>query len=250
MQDPQQRQPLFDVSGKEKSSKETLSSFFDEDMQFIIDTYQEGLKRVRTPHAENKMRGTILRKICRKKAPDRVPLLDQIDKITADIQKEKISFPEGISILENIARKYGDPRLVRGIEHKANELRKDGQEAATKIIQLFGQDIEVRQRTPLLTLEPPQKRKPLVNITQPLERKPLADLSPAQTTSIARFASPPKKREQHPMALFLQQTAKQQRKQPKQKKRASRQPLLNVFQPIVRRPLLPPQPAERKRRRK
>lgn len=249
MQDPNKRQPIFNISSGERKPQKTLSSFFDDNMQFIIDMYQEGLTRVRTPLAENKMRGNILRKICQKKAPKRVSLLDQIDKITSDIKKEKISFPEGISILENIARKYGDPHLVRGIEQKANDLRREGREAATHIVKLLGQNIEVRTRQPLIYIDNQQKRKPLINFTKPRELQPLIDLSSSHTKNVAHFVAPSKKQKQHPMALFLQQKDLNI-KRPKQRKRATRQPLMNIFYSGENRPLFPPTKTIKKRGRK
>jgi|GEM_PF-5439442 hypothetical protein len=195
-QDREPLTPLININEKpsKKQKRPPLSSFFDEDMEFILDTYQEGLKDMTTPAAENRARGALLKNICKKKAPHRVAILDQLDKIGADIKQERITLADGLEKIERITLQFGAPKLSMGVQNKINRLRGTAQHS-------------VRQWLSFLQApsQPAPSRPPLINLTPPKQNK-------KQVNHIAQFVAPSSERKQHPMAAFLQQQKKQKRR--------------------------------------
>lgn len=230
---PTQRKPLIDIG--EKAKRKPLSSFFDEDMHFIIDTYQEGLKRVVTPHSENKMRDKLLRRIAKKSCPEKIPILDQIDMLTDDVKKERVTLKSGLNRLQQIARRHSAPKLLPGIEEKINSIHADGKRKSFEWMQQCGIDLKVnRRQLPISTNT--QKRKPIINI----------DINKKEERNIALFSIP---RNQRMLKTSHIDTGSSKQRQ-KKRERLKRVPLIDIFAPVSRLSPLPPVKTKTRRRKK
>ena len=220
-------QPLININEKSKQKRQPLSSFFDEGMEFIIDTYKEGLHDKPTPHAENRARGSLLKKICQKKDAKRKPLLDQIDHIVTDIKTERTTLANGLDKLEHMAQRFASPQLLPGIQQKIQHLRMRAQQHTKEWLSLFDTNIQLRQSS-----LPQPSRPPLIN---------LSERTKGREALVAQFVSPPKQRKAPPLAAFFQQ---HDQKQPRKRMRGRKTDPLG--QPLIR--LSPPDNKKRRRR--
>jgi len=113
---------------KNKSSSNYSFLNIDEDFNFIIDSYQTAMNPLLTPPGESRARRKIMRKIASRRAPNRIGVLDLIEKITKSYEKKEITFDVAINRLANISQRYGDKNLNNGIMAKVNMLNGHNQE--------------------------------------------------------------------------------------------------------------------------
>jgi hypothetical protein len=112
------RKPLFDI-------------YRDEDLEFVLESYQDAMNPFSTPPAESHARRKIMKRIAAKRAPRVVPILDQIENIVKRCEQGQLSLEKALDKLANISAKYGDKNLHNGVLMKINMIK--GQKPTQRI---------------------------------------------------------------------------------------------------------------------
>jgi hypothetical protein len=121
------RKPLITFNPPKKQ-KPLLNNFMkkDEDLDFIMDSYQSGLSPFFVCDAECKARSAVLRKIARKRHPKVIPIFDQIERIISENKKGNIDINTARKKLIEISERHGHPDLHRGILAKIGMIASQG----------------------------------------------------------------------------------------------------------------------------
>jgi hypothetical protein len=112
------QKPLFDI-------------YKDEDLEFVLESYQDAMNPFSTPPAESHARRKLMKKIAIKRAPRAIPLLDQIENIVKRCEDGQLSLEKAMNRLANISAKYGDKNLHNGVLMKIGMI--NGQKPTERI---------------------------------------------------------------------------------------------------------------------
>lgn len=94
-----------------------------EDLDFIIDTYQNGMSPFNTPPEESRARRMMLKGIAKKRAPRSIPLLNQIETIVKQCEKGEITLTNALNKMAKLSSKHGDKNLHKGILMKIDMIK-------------------------------------------------------------------------------------------------------------------------------
>jgi hypothetical protein len=120
------RKPLFVLAPPTKQ-KPLLQRFEkDDDMNFIMDTYQTGLSPFPMNDCECKARQAMLKRIARKRKPHVVPLLEQIEDIVEKNRRGQLDTKTAMHRLLAISEKHSHPALHQGILAKIGMISPQG----------------------------------------------------------------------------------------------------------------------------
>ncbi|MFW6121616.1 MAG: hypothetical protein ACOC80_12055 [Petrotogales bacterium] len=174
------------------TSSSPKANFFgiDEDLVFVIDSYQTAMTPIPTNSKESRARRKIMKRIASKRAPRVVPLLDQIENITKAVERQEMSLVKALNKLASISQKYGDPDLHAGIMSKIQQIKGTQQapkQRAEKNIAMFS---NIQKNTQNM-------EKTLAKNFQPRMKKPRK-----KTKKAARQRWDPLN-DEHPMALWF-----------------------------------------------
>lgn len=107
----------------------------DEDIDFVYDTYQSGMSNIFFNANEFYARSAMMMKIARKRAPQIVPLLKQVEDIVAKTNNGQMKEETARKKLLEISERHGHPNLHDGVVSKVNGI--NGGPAAFKPLAIF-----------------------------------------------------------------------------------------------------------------
>jgi hypothetical protein len=89
----------------------------DEDLDFVMDSYQSGFSSM-VFNEDFKARSAVMKKIARRRAPQTLPLLEQIEHIVTKVKNGEMKEKTGMKKLLEISEAHGHPDLHEGILQK------------------------------------------------------------------------------------------------------------------------------------
>ena len=196
--------------------KKSNSGFFDlykdEDLDFVIDSYQDAIGSHITPPAESHARRKIMKKIAVKRAPHAVSILDQIENIVKNFESGTVGIEKTLDRLASISARFGDKNLHNGVMMKIDMLR--------------GQKPTQRMEKPVAMFSFKEEKRPtLLDIIgkKKTAAKPLFEIKDIKITPLTNIMEKPKKhtkskqkkhkkrkknwdpaKDKHPIAAFLE----------------------------------------------
>ncbi|MCJ7458322.1 MAG: hypothetical protein MUP17_04965 [candidate division Zixibacteria bacterium] len=94
----------------------------DEDLAFVMDSYQSGMNSTFFNHQEYIARSAIMKKIARRRAPNTLPLLEQVEQIVSKVHNGQMKEKTGMQKLLEISESHGHQDLHNGILQKIGML--------------------------------------------------------------------------------------------------------------------------------
>jgi hypothetical protein len=181
----------------------------DEDLDFVIDTYQNAMSPFSTPLEESHARRKMMKGIAARRAPQTVPILDQIEKIVKNCEYERITLDDALKKLEKISAKYGDKDLHKGVKMKIGMIKGEKpKDRMEKPVALFS-NIKEPKRPTLTDIAKDTKKKgkpkPLFDFKE-RKRPTLADITKQTKKKTKKKKKRGKKKDwdpltdEHPMA--------------------------------------------------
>lgn len=89
----------------------------DEDLDFVMDSYQSGFSPM-VFNEDFKARSAVMKKIARRRAPQTLPLLEQIERIVTKVNNGEMNEKMGTQKLLQLSEAHGHPDLHEGILQK------------------------------------------------------------------------------------------------------------------------------------
>ena len=220
--DAKPRKPLFNFSSPPPQKQKPLLSFFnskrDEDLDFIMDTYQTGLSPFPSCEAECKTRSVMLKKIARKRYPHKVPILEQIENIVDHHKKGHIDTKTAIAKLLAISEKHGDRNLHNGILARVGAIAPQGR--PQRHLGIFAAQGSNEPHPIAKFLATTQKKKKVVKIKkQKTEKRIENPIATFFDTTAKRGKSKgwDPWRDEHPLATMMKKQTKKQKKKRRKK---------------------------------